>query len=958
MGGSGPPVAPQLVGRVEERQLLEHALEAAAGGAPCAIVVSGEAGAGKTRLVREVLAGSTATVLWGTCVQFGASSLPLAPLIPAMRDVLDLTHGASGRVPLLERIDAAVNGLAQRGPTIVVIDDLQWADVASLDVVAYLVAGFRRQQLAIVATCRDELRPEGHPLHGWLADLRRAPSFLEIALRRLEVGETGILLAQLRGGTPDPELAARVQARADGNPYLTELLAAEIEPGAHDVPGAVPHRLGEALTSSWHRLAPQAREVTRLLAVGGRPVGVDVLTAVAEALGLDQAVVCGALALARDQGILAAPVEGKHWFRHPLLAAVLYDAMPETDSRAVHAAFADVLTRRVPAPAADLAEHCQRSGEYDAAYGWSLEAAEAAARVHAGNTVAQHLERACALWPGVSPPVRGDTTDRVALMTRAARASHLVGGYEDAQRLLEEAMGLVDRATEPLTSSRLLSLWCDVTWARSGPSVSLVQEQYDALRLTDGSPDSVERAVALRGLASAEQWDGDLTSARGHADQALTVARASGSLPELAAALNMWGWAHYGVSGQATSCVEESLRLARSIGAVDGLVEATIWQVNILESEGRLAEAAEAARRTYDEALALGEPHWCHFLAGQAAYDLLLLGRSDEARDLLRVPLAARCVGVPGAQTRLVACLLALRTGDLPAAAQHLDRGLALVAWDFPGLFHAVVSAGAEQRLAEGRPQDALDWVRTRASVDGRLDNRSNASVALTWAARALADLATSARDAHDRQEERRAVQELEDWLTRLGAETWVPGQERSSRVDVVRRAVVAAEVARCRRDSDECERWEAVVHAARAAGLVWDEACALARLGEAQIRDAVPRGLVATTLRRLHHLATEMGAAPLRRRCERLARAARVNLAEPMTLPEQPGAARPGQVSGLTVRELEILGHLVAGRTNAEVAERLVISEKTVSVHVSNILRKTGTSSRTEAAALALRHP
>jgi AAA ATPase-like protein len=171
---------------------------------------------GKTRLVRAVLDSASAEldagVHWGTCVQFGASTVPFAPMLRALRNVLPPATDSSASVRMLPIIDATVNELAARGLTVLVVDDLQWADVSSLDVLAYLVAGFTHQRLAVVATCRDENRPEGHPLHGWLADMRRMPGFFEIALGRFDLEQTAELLAELHGGGPDLELAALVRA--------------------------------------------------------------------------------------------------------------------------------------------------------------------------------------------------------------------------------------------------------------------------------------------------------------------------------------------------------------------------------------------------------------------------------------------------------------------------------------------------------------------------------------------------------------------------------------------------------------------------------------------------------------------------------------------------------------------------------------------------------------------------
>jgi predicted ATPase len=394
-------------------------LEATAEGTPCAVIVHGEAGVGKTRLVRAVLDSASAEldagVHWGTCVQFGASTVPFAPMLRALRNVLPPATDSSASARMLPIIDATVNELAARGLTVLVVDDLQWADVSSLDVLAYLVAGFTHQRLAVVATCRDENRPEGHPLHGWLADMRRMPGFFEIALGRFDLDQTAELLAELHGGGPDLELAALVRARSDGNPYLTELLAREIEPGAHEIPRSTPDRLRDALTATWHRLDPVSRELSRILAVGGRPVDRPVLTEVAVAHGIDAAMVGPALAACTAQGIVEADQDGRWWFRHPLLAAVLYDQIPPEAVVRSHAVFADALARRSDSAPSDLAVHQERAGNLDAAFGWSLAAASAASAVRASAEEAQHLMRACRLWPRVADDRRGSDVDRVDL---------------------------------------------------------------------------------------------------------------------------------------------------------------------------------------------------------------------------------------------------------------------------------------------------------------------------------------------------------------------------------------------------------------------------------------------------------------------------------------------------------------------------------------------------------------
>ena len=166
--------------------------------------------------------------------------------------------------------------------------------------------------------------------------------------------------------------------------------------------------------------------------------------------------------------------------------------------------------------------------------------------------------------------------------------------------------------------------------------------------------------------------------------------------------------------------------------------------------------------------------------------------------------------------------------------------------------------------------------------------------------------------------------------------------------------ALVQAELARCRNDPDQVERWQRAAEACDAAGVPWYRAISQWRCAEAAVAAGRPVVSVGALLRDAHRCAVELGAKPLRDEVESLARRSRVSLREPEPLVVHEQAATP--LSTLTAREREVLALLVAGRSNGEIAKELVITDKTVSAHVSNILRKTGTSSRMAAAALATR--
>ena len=164
--------------------------------------------------------------------------------------------------------------------------------------------------------------------------------------------------------------------------------------------------------------------------------------------------------------------------------------------------------------------------------------------------------------------------------------------------------------------------------------------------------------------------------------------------------------------------------------------------------------------------------------------------------------------------------------------------------------------------------------------------------------------------------------------------------------------ALYDAEVLRGRADPRASTAWRHAAEACRDAELAWDEAYARRRAAEALLQARATRQHGVVELRRAHELATDLEAAPLLVELRALARSSRVPLTDPRTVPAEMVTGIPG----LTTREREILVHLVAGRTYSEIARELVISEKTVSVHVSNLLHKTGTANRVELAGLARR--
>jgi DNA-binding CsgD family transcriptional regulator len=258
----------------------------------------------------------------------------------------------------------------------------------------------------------------------------------------------------------------------------------------------------------------------------------------------------------------------------------------------------------------------------------------------------------------------------------------------------------------------------------------------------------------------------------------------------------------------------------------------------------------------------------------------------------------------------------------------------------------------AEVLLALDRPGDALAVVeRTLAlnAADSAMLDRL-----LLWGARAAAHLVQCGEDARDRAavlRHRAALERLVDERAGLPGTAFAPSGPRDT-VTRATRALFEAETGLAQGTPGELDRWQAALAACAQAGMWWEHHGAAVRLARALVEAGVERQEAARLLRAGHAYAVAHGALPLATAAEEVAGLGRIDLTAPAHAP----AAVPQPFAGLTARETEVLGQLVANRTYAEIAAELFISEKTVSVHVSNLLRKTQTSSRREVAALARR--
>jgi DNA-binding CsgD family transcriptional regulator len=935
--------APAVIGRIDELDAVRAVVDAAAHGAASALLISGEAGVGKTSLVRAVT--ETVETVWAPCLPLTSLAVPLLPLRSALRPFPDAPD--LGTTDAVLSFDAWLDRRTAERPVLLVVDDVQWADQSSLDVLMYVLAGRADRRLGVLLTMRSGEESDGHGLRRWLADVRRLPRVTELILERLDRLGTRDQLTVLLGRPPHESLVDDVHARSHGNPYLTSLLVRGLSPDATALPTDLPTELRDALSRTWHQLSPAARRLTAILAVAGTPERSAELAGVATSVGFADPVV-PLLREAIDVGVLRTDAAGRYWFAHPLLAEVLVDVLLPEERRALNAAFA---AATVPSQemgideTVALADHYQQAGDRDSAYRWAVQAA-VLAEAHGGSAEAVRLlRRALSLWSSVAAP--GET--RIDLLHRLRDCAAQSGLEWDEMAAVDELLALLDPERDPLMVARLLDRRMMLRFATAREFAG-VADVRAAERLTTQFPDSPEHALATARLAYALLWHSD-KSGIPLAHKAVRLAEAGDSDEALATALIALSMARLRADNLAGAYADamRAWDIARRIGDPELFTETVYTVVNSIDA-AQYHESVEVFHRGHLELEAMDAPH-IHTaeMYAQEAQSLLVIGDWRSCLAKLRVALGGRPGVLGDTRARLAAALLACRQGRQAEAYAHLARAEELFAEQSGFLAFDFDAIRAEVAVVGGDTERAVTIAMTGLRQEVPSDD---AERLLPMAARALADRAVAARDRGD--DPSSEVARLDDLRSAYPEVVTEPGaQDRWFRRNLrAMQELADAETARGRSEPDEAARWHRAVVATREAGLAWDEADCRWREAAAALRDRGTRAEGIGALRDAHRLATDLQAVPILTQLEALARGSRI----PLTVPAEAAAENETTIPGLTGREREILAYLVAGRTYAEIAKALVLSEKTVSVHVSNMLRKTGTANRAELAQLANR--
>jgi DNA-binding CsgD family transcriptional regulator len=963
-----------LVGRRHELDELGRLAGLPPGSAPGVVLLAGDAGVGKTRLLMELrdrAEGAGWQTLAGHCLDFGDSALPYLPFTeilgrlaqespsfvtglsdahPAVRHLLPgqrvLFGSASGdsedveRTELFETVHAVFERLAEDGPLLVVLEDVHWADQSTRDLLGFLFQRRFAGPVSVVASYRSDDLHRRHPLRSAVAQWSRIPGVHRLPLGPLSDTAVRRLVRSLHAGHLSEADLRAIVSRAEGNAFFAEELVVATEAGAHTLPGD----LASLLMVRVDQLGEDARQVVRAASCAGRQVSHDLLAAV---VGLDPARLDAALRDAVDSNVLV-PSGASYSFRHALLGEAVYDDLLPGERVRLHAAYADALSRNVAqGTAAELARHARAAHDVVTAFRASIDAGDDAMAVGGPDDAARHYQVALEL--AGDRVRRPEGLDDVDVVTLTARASEALIASGDPHRAMQLVSDQVDRlGTEASAEERTRLLVALATAAlMADADVDALDLTTEALGLV-GSEPSVLRAKVLNVHAHANASRQRVDEAVRWAGEALELARDVG-LPRvvLSATTTLAKLEERaGDPDRSRRSLERIVVQARADGDVTAELRGLHHLGALYFELGRLDEAADAYAAASRRAVAVGRP-WAPYgfdARLMAAITSYVAGRWD---DVLRITDVTGESPPAMAEAFMTAVALAVAAGRGEASAlERMERIRPW--WDRDGFAAILSGTAAIDLLGDAGELDAalamhdsiVETVRERWQVKTFMAQVRLAALVLGHLAQGVAERATAER---------------ED-LLRRGDELLAGGREAIGRAEARGRSIgpegtawaarAEAEHLRLRwrsgidipAEEELVSAWERTVGAFEEFGHVYEVARSRSRLA------GVLRTLGRTTEAREH-------ADPARETAHRLgAQPLLAELRAAGAAPQRTGA-EPG---ALTPREHEILALVAQGRSNGEIAKQLYISAKTVSVHVSNILAKLGAAGRTEAAALA----
>ncbi len=916
-----------FVGRDAELASLMRLATAAAHGQASTVLLSGEAGVGKTRLLAQLESqlSDDAVMLWGHCLELAGEQMPLAPIHEALaaavaalgRDAVRAAAGpyAPDLVRLLPQLEVdpgpvepdthqvfaavghALTQVSKARPLVLAVEDVHWADRMTLDLLTALTARMNGQRILLATTLRTDEPTDAAVAVPAVGRLTRAT---RIQLEPLS-HDAATRLARALIGSGGSSEAGRLVALSGGNPfYLEELVTSDSGLGGRSA------TLGATIRDKVRRLQEQTRALVELVAVGDPPVEYSDLLV---ASGFGEDLLDAALEEARDHGLLSFTATSPLRFRHALVGEAIREELPPGWTRGLHRAWAESLGRSTGSPhrALAAAAHWKAAGDDARALRAAMAGARAASQIAAPGAEARLLDQVVALWPPDQAEIEG--VDMVDVLKQAARAHQQAGDVDAAMARLDRALSLadpvkhpervadllVDRGTTPhdgdpfpdfqraldvlppsgsdRARGRVLAAWADACIGSLRP-FEVAEPAEEAIRLARSTGDLASESLALKALAHALNYT---DSNRAVAEHRRAIAAAQAADDGVVAVQTMSNLvALLCIRGELEASItegEESIRAATRMGLemhpATGAILAIV--ADSLRELGRLEEADEVAADAQDRLTGRG---LCNFALGVRALVQLMRGDADAAVALTDLEVVTDYEQYQRALDAVRAWLTWVRDGAAAAADQTMTY------------LRAGIAAGGRTHLFT--EAETLYGALRYARLAGRLDDPTSPDVT--------------------------TVRQLRDL-----ARTQVPLLPFA---DVAHAALATADGA------DPADRWRSAVAVFdRAEGPVYWRLDTRLRLAES----TADRAEAVSALDLAEREARQIESAP--------------QLAEIDMLRRRVGAL-PAPAE-LTPREVEVALLVTDGLTNRQIGERLFISAKTAGVHVSNILTKTRLASR-----------
>ncbi|MCP3911410.1 MAG: AAA family ATPase [Actinomycetia bacterium] len=959
-GEAGP--VPVLIGRQPEFDHLRAVADLAVEHGVQMVLVSGEAGIGKTTLTSGFLHQLTESG-WsghiGRCIDYADRTMPFGPVISILRSVLlsDLEdidelvgHHRRDLAALLPELADEINEVASldgdvdrlfgaiaatlhasalKRPLAIRIEDIHWSDAATRDLLTSLVHTLGRARVLLVVTERFGATDRNHPVRTWMAESRRLPNVHSMELEGLSRDELETQAGQVLGGTPDPDLVDELVERTRGNPYFAHELLVARRDGSLELPVS----LIEFLSSRVSRLTDDERELLRALAVVGGGADHRLLSAMLPDLEV------GPLQRALfDTSILT--IEGSAiTFGHALLReAILSDVLPfeaeELHRRAAEAIVDDPSRGESLSDLTSLALHWAAAQDPDRSLTAAIRAATSAAAVAAYAAAADMSRQALWAWPGASNPEERTGMSRDQLLAQAV--DWLASCYRGAEAVEAIREALAGWARELPASQRalLLARMAPIQWHLGNPPETA--RLLDEAKLLVGDEVSPEAAQIHHRISKQALANGQIHPALEAAERAIAIAKSQGPLVVLIEATTTKALAT-GV----TLDLDAGVALARTARKM-ALEHKLVSQVaNTFRTEmlivafraGRTEACIEASRQGLGYAELHCGPRWQSEFRLDLFLSLVEAGRVHEAGPLQEILLGSELDDLRRLTVVQASALHALAVDDLDQAQTFLDE-----ATEVAGRYQSAQETGFQSRLQaelarrRGQLDEALELVDEALELQLVEDNVMFTRESIIEKLRIVRACRTAGRPDLD---------ELILQVTQLADDFDGEGLANEAM-----RALMGLELGAINGNLDRDAGHRAVAMLEES-GALHESAQARLLLIEDLVATDVDPEEVQAQAQALHKLATENGMVWVLGQLTATTGEAQAPgkapapTADPAELPHR-----------LTTREVEVMSLLAEGLTNKGIGERLFVSPRTVGTHISNLLAKLGVTTRGEAAA------